>query len=928
MQKKPKLIHFVRKPSIYTVICFFFIAVTPFTVLGQVIHSVSFERSDIVLTKEIAENGITYGRVSISGLTQTDEVGKPSLPVKYVRLIVPSEQSVETIVLGEIKMERITLPYPIFPVQEPIPICIDCPKPAFVEPDPTVYESDKPYPSEIVKIVHDGYFDGSNHIVTVAVYPIQYQPASGVLIFFSYVDFEIRMKGSSTRAIRVESRNAKNQEIYNSILKTTIDNPHDLLMYQITPTLIETTPGEKVKLRDNVPTYEYIIITSDSLKPYFDDFVSWKIRKGLDVGVVTVEEITTNYPDGDEISGINDEAGSVRQYLCDAYQDGTVYALLAGDHTIMPVRYGWSQKNSTQPHSIIPAELYFADFTGDWNVDNDMCWGERIGDSVDYSPEIFVGRLPCVDGDDIINWTEKVLQYEQNPGNGNRDYLTSSFLVRCPGLFSQLKITEIIQHIPSAFDTTVWRQNYTIHKGSEVVTEMNNHGLIQWMVHGAPNSIKVHDTVTVNKFVWTTDTSRYFNGSSDEEGDGLDNMTNTDYYSIVYTGACDVAAFDDYLQEDYPGRCMAEGWLCFESICGPAFLANSRWGWAPMSGDLLMGFYDLLTLGTDSTDIHGSYLHLGVSELISKLNYIGSSKYDHYLSYSHNLYGCPETQIWTEDPSEFTSVSIADSGTNIIVNAGVSGCDICVCSIDNGETYHMVAYNTSSYIFTTSERPVYVTITKPNYIPYMILLPIDLVLQNITVGIDSTKDYVAYNSITAAGDTTYFIIEGNGSTGGNVTMQTGNHISLLPGFETQTGCSFQAYINNPVLSDEHITDPLDIKYKPDSSSKGGEIAEGNSKETKESIPKVFSCAQNYPNPFTLSATIKYGLPKDANVSLEIYNLAGQKVKTLVNVRQSAGFKSVKWDGKNSAGTQVPQGVYFSVFKAADFEKHHKMILLK
>ncbi len=914
MQNKSKFSRLGRKPVIYAVICFFLIAVTPFIVLGQVSHSVSFERSDMVLTKEIAENGITYSKVSIKDLLQTDEVGKPSLPVKCVKLIVPSDQPVEAIVLGEIKKERIIVPHPIFPVQPAIPACIDCPKPDFVPPDPAVYESDKLYPPKTVEMVHDGYFDGSNHIVTVAVYPLQYQPISGILTFFSSVDFEIKMKSGKTRAIRVESRNAKNQEIYNSILKTIVDNPQDLLMYQTIPTLIETTPKKKMKLRGSVPFYEYVIITSNDLKSYFDDFVSWKIRKGLEVGVVTVEEISANYT-GDEISGIYDEPGKIRQYLSDAYQDGTVYALLAGDHTIVPVRYGCGANNAPGDDYKIPADLYYADFTGDWDVDLDKYLGESSNDSPDYNPEIFVGRLPCVDGDDIINWTQKVLKYEQNPGNGENDYLMSAFWIMGPKLF--VHPDSVTPHCPSTFGHTIWDQNPP-HKGSEVVTEMNNHGLINWLAHGAPNSILVKDSV--NKFVWTTDNSCYFNGCSDEEGDGLDNMINTEYYSIIYASiSCDVAAFDDFLQEDYPGRCMAEGWLCFESICGPAILANSRYGFPYSSVYLSMVFYDLITQGTTDPDNYGDYLHLGISELISKMNFG-----NHYLSYSHNLYGCPETQIWTDTPSEFTNVSITDNGTSITVNTGVSGCDICVCSIDNGETYHLVVYNTSSYTFTTSERPVHVTITKPNYIPYTTLFA-DLVLQNIFVGMYETINYEAFNSITAAGDNTYFYIEAYGSDGGNVTMEAGNYISLLPGFFAQEGCSFDAYINNPILSDEYITNPLTFKYEPDSNSIEAETEE---EKEIEPIPTVFSCTQNKPNPFVRSTTIKYGLPKASDVNLTVFNIAGQAVRTLVNGQEPAGFKSISWDGKNSAGAEVPQGIYFYVFKADDFEKHHKMILLR
>lgn len=198
------------------------------------------------------------------------------------------------------------------------------------------------------------------------------------------------------------------------------------------------------------------------------------------------------------------------------------------------------------------------------------------------------------------------------------------------------------------------------------------------------------------------------------------------------------------------------------------------------------------------------------------------------------------------------------------------------------------------------------------------VIPSYLLLQNDTVGIGDTNNYVARDSIKAAGNSTYFVVEGNGSTGGYCTMEAGILITLKPGFQAQTGSIFSAIINTSLGLSSYKSLP-GLSFPENTESE---------KETKETIPKVFSCAQNKPNPFTRNTTINYGLPKDSDVILTVYNLAGQAVRTLVNANQTAGFKSVMWDGKNSMGAHVPKGVYFYVFKAGDFEKHHKMILLK
>jgi hypothetical protein len=94
------------------------------------------------------------------------------------------------------------------------------------------------------------------------------------------------------------------------------------------------------------------------------------------------------------------------------------------------------------------------------------------------------------------------------------------------------------------------------------------------------------------------------------------------------------------------------------------------------------------------------------------------------------------------------------------------------------------------------------------------------------------------------------------------------------------------------------------------------------------LPDAFELAQNYPNPFNPTTTIHYALPKDEQVILNIYNINGILVKTVVSEKQKAGRYSVIWNGKNNQELQVPSGVYLYKIHAGNFISTRKMSLIK
>ncbi|MBC8181716.1 T9SS type A sorting domain-containing protein [candidate division KSB1 bacterium] len=96
----------------------------------------------------------------------------------------------------------------------------------------------------------------------------------------------------------------------------------------------------------------------------------------------------------------------------------------------------------------------------------------------------------------------------------------------------------------------------------------------------------------------------------------------------------------------------------------------------------------------------------------------------------------------------------------------------------------------------------------------------------------------------------------------------------------------------------------------------------------EGVPGFFAFHANYPNPFNPKTTIRFDLPEEVNVKLEIYNMFGQKVRTLFNSTIQAGYYNAQWDATNDYGQVVVSGVYICRIHAGSFVDAKRLIFVK
>lgn len=108
----------------------------------------------------------------------------------------------------------------------------------------------------------------------------------------------------------------------------------------------------------------------------------------------------------------------------------------------------------------------------------------------------------------------------------------------------------------------------------------------------------------------------------------------------------------------------------------------------------------------------------------------------------------------------------------------------------------------------------------------------------------------------------------------------------------------------------------------------GDISTDVNENITQILPNKMELLQNYPNPFNPETTIKFTIDKQKDVSLIVYNLLGERVKTLLNGEKQKGVYEITWNGKNENGTQLPSGIYFLRFEADGTQFLKKLVMLK
>ena len=94
------------------------------------------------------------------------------------------------------------------------------------------------------------------------------------------------------------------------------------------------------------------------------------------------------------------------------------------------------------------------------------------------------------------------------------------------------------------------------------------------------------------------------------------------------------------------------------------------------------------------------------------------------------------------------------------------------------------------------------------------------------------------------------------------------------------------------------------------------------------LPNQYALLPNYPNPFNPQTTIDYQIPEAGHVTIDIFDLRGQKIRSLINQNINAGYHSVVWDGNDESANPISSGVYLYRILTDEFVNTRKMILMR
>ncbi|MCK4776663.1 MAG: hypothetical protein KAT30_17830, partial [Candidatus Krumholzibacteria bacterium] len=497
------------------------------------------------------------------------------------------------------------------------------------------------YPPVLGKSLGTGYLHGYG-IASVAVFPLRTDGGRLTLTRDIVVKVFTR-PGNPGDDIAARQRFIEGfRDKVQRQLETLVVNPADAVGYHFGEVRVKKEAGgfqpTSFPSLEGSPV-DYVIITNDSLVSAYQALADWKTAKGVPTVIRTTEWIAANYRHGSDLQE------TIRSFVKDAYARwGITYVLIGGDSEQVPPRFGSSFYLGTKE---IPVDMYYACLDGDWNADHDQYFGEGgAEDEADLYAEVYVGRFPSSNSDDINLMTAKIIDYESSTDSD----FARNFIFLTEVLFP----TDWVVGNPISMNGTLFSENvYTsslTDPNLSVVRMYETDDLYPGSVHESYSAAMDSLNAGYNQVIQIGHGFR-FNMSV---GDGsivnvdADNMTNAGRYSNYYLLNCTAVAYTYF--------CLAEH-LLRSPGGGAASVIGANESAFPITSSLLMyEYYDLLYL----QDV----VHIGETFARSRLARTALAELndnaDLYTHYIYTLLGDPEMPLWTNPLGTLNITYVSD----------------------------------------------------------------------------------------------------------------------------------------------------------------------------------------------------------------------------------------------------------------------------
>ena len=761
-------------------------------------------------------DGNLYDNLEMPGADSMQEPGKPMLPrlSELVEIPYGVDVSIEVIASSngtDTGYHVRPAPLPNVPVGLGIPDSANS-TPFFTAPTffSSVYSNNTFFPGETTSIRGETSASSlilrGHRLLELNFYPVQFNPETNRTIMFSQL--VIKLKYSRPAQIQ-PVRDSLRSEVFERILMNSLlyydpihikyfPQPGLPTWYSRTPSPPPSFPNYTIpifqqsqSILEDVQGAEYLIITTETLRPQAQRLAAWKEQKGIPSAVYSFSGTPSTI-----------EVREVIEFVYNNWYPSPTYVLLFGDVEVIPTNYDMQHRARWGP-GIIPPKLFQVGEDGYGNIASDLGYFNIEGHS--YFPDMIYSRISVdtVEQAEVI--VNKTLQYEQSPPAGVSFYnsiLSAGYFedrsprdgtedAAYPFIYYLERIrshweTEYDYNVNVTYTCTEHRDPESFHtlldpsdhNSQSVDYSLSDYPWMEAEIY-PPLTDSVKDNIT-----WNFAQGRFFvlyygHGGSknmvynfDSDGDDSNDRDyvegwvtpyfNTSYFSelpkedktpLIVSIACSTGWFDGETDQhymkisemdpnpflDYDTECFAENITRMERGGAIAVIAPSRPGYTTISGDLLNGIIQAFWPGFLESESQPIY-EMGAALLFGKLQtaekWMGGFDHEEKTRTTFetfHLFGDPETQLWTDAPSNFR--------VNHPESIGVSNPQEFVVTVrddDTGERvdYAKVCIQQDPYIYQVgytdpngqiifdvdpldTSSHLNVTVTKHNHRPYI-----------------------------------------------------------------------------------------------------------------------------------------------------------------------------------------------------------------